>query len=93
MNFLRSFLASLLAVIVGFLVAIPLIFIVLTGIFASLGQKEEVTVNPGSVIHMKLNSPIVENQEPSPFDFNFGVFWSTDLQHGTLPNHRKHRKG
>ncbi len=71
MNFLRSFLASLLAVIVGFLVAIPLIFIVLTGIFASLGQKEEVTVNPGSVIHMKLNSPIVENQEPSPFDFNF----------------------
>ncbi|MEO0897051.1 MAG: signal peptide peptidase SppA [Bacteroidota bacterium] len=72
MNFLKSFLASLLAVIVGFLVAIPLIFIVLGGIVASVGQPKEVTVAPASVLQIKLNNPIVENVESSPFDFDFG---------------------
>lgn len=71
MNFLRSFLASLLAIVVGFLVAIPLIFIVVGGIFASVGKKEAVVVSPGSVLELKLNQPIVENVEESPFDFNF----------------------
>lgn len=71
MNFLRSFLASLLAIVVGFLVAIPLIFIVVGGIVASAGKKEAVVVSPGTVLEIKLNKPIVENVEESPFDFDF----------------------
>ncbi|MCI4670186.1 MAG: signal peptide peptidase SppA [Bacteroidia bacterium] len=85
MNFLRSFLASLLAIVVGFLVAIPLMFIVIGGIIASAGKQEAVVVSPGTVLEIKLNKPIVENAEDSPFDFDFdelGAFGSSSSNMG-----------
>ncbi|MEO0582880.1 MAG: signal peptide peptidase SppA [Bacteroidota bacterium] len=73
MKFFQSFLASLLAVIVGILVGIPLIFIVLGGILAGIASGgDDVTVPSESVLHMKLEAPIVEHTSTNPFDDLFG---------------------
>ncbi|MEL6133250.1 MAG: signal peptide peptidase SppA, partial [Bacteroidota bacterium] len=73
MKFFQSFLASLLAVVVGLLIAIPLIFIVVGGIFAGIASSgEDVVVPSESVLHMKLEAPIVEYASTNPFDDLFG---------------------
>ena len=75
MNFFKSFFASFLAVIVAFLIGIPFLFIIIGGIFSAIGSSNEVVaVNPKTVLHLKLNTPIVENAAIEPVDFNFDKF-------------------
>ena len=78
MNFFKSFAASFLAVVVAFLIGIPLLFIVIGGIFASIGSsQEQVQVAQGTVIKMTLSGPISETSDQNPIDIDlsdlFGV--------------------
>jgi len=54
MNFLRNLLAS----IIGFFIAIFLLFILLIGIGALMGSGDEVVVKPDSVLELDLTLPI-----------------------------------
>lgn len=70
MQFTRTFFASFLAVIAALVIAIPILFMLVGGIVASFSQQEEVAIPSGSILHMKLSSPIVENAGEEPFDFD-----------------------
>jgi len=70
MNFLKSFLASFLAVVAAILIGLPLLFVFLAGIAASFSSTPEVSVPSQSVLEMKLNGPIVENASPESTPFN-----------------------
>jgi len=56
MKFLRNFFAALLALIVFSGIGMLFFF----GLVAVLGASEEVTVSENSILHLKLNRPIVE---------------------------------
>lgn len=70
MSFFKAFFASLLAFVVGSLVLVFLFFIIIVGI-AAMGSAGSGTAIPsGSILHLELNSEIVENAavDPSGFD-------------------------
>lgn len=70
MKFLRTFFASFLAVIAALLIGLPIIFMILGGILASIGQSSEtVTARPHSVLQVRLDAPIVENASTKPVPF------------------------
>jgi len=72
MNFSKTYLASLLAIVTGIIVIIPIMFIALTGWFASMASSQEVVpVKNSSVLQISLNSQIVENAAPDPLNFDF----------------------
>lgn len=62
MNFLRNFLASLLALVVFTIGG----FLFFTLMISALGQEEAVTVKENSVLHLKLNKPIQEYEFEDP---------------------------
>ena len=63
MKFLRSFLASLLALVVFFFVG----FFFFAGIIASLDKEDDVTVNENSILHINLNRPLADRSFTDPF--------------------------
>jgi len=73
---MKQFFKFMFASMVGVLLAIAILFMFLMGIMASvatLAQREEVTIKPNTVLHLKLNENIVDRREETPFeDFNFG---------------------
>jgi protease-4 len=69
MNFVRTFLASLLALTV-FTVLSFLMFII---VLIALGSEEKVTVTSNSILHLKLDAQITEQHVESPFG-NLPVF-------------------
>lgn len=72
MKFFKVFFASFLAVITAVIIGLPILFMIIGGIFASIGNSNEpVSVAPGTVLKMQLKGAIVENAQPEPFDFDF----------------------
>jgi len=71
MSFGKSFLASLLAFIVGIIVVFFLFFLVIGIIVAASGSQDTVEVKSDTILHIKLNSQIVENAAVDPLDFDF----------------------
>lgn len=63
MNFFKSFLAALLALTVFTVVS----FLLMIGILASLGSEEKVVVSNNSVLHLKLDAEITEQEVENPF--------------------------
>ena len=75
MNFSKTYLASLLAIVTGIIVIIPIMFIALTGWFASLASSQEVVpVKNNSVLQISLSGQIVENAAPDPLNFDLEKF-------------------
>ena len=62
MNFLRSFLACLLALVIFSL----LVFFVFAGLIGSLASEKEVVIANNSVLHLKLDGPVTEMQREDP---------------------------
>lgn len=81
-QFFKSFLGSLLGVFVAGIIVIILFFVMLIGTMAGGAsmfgkQDKESKVKDNSVLHIKLNKPIVERTSDNPFDnFDFGSFSS-----------------
>ena len=73
MNFFRSFLASLLALLVGMFFLIPILFLVVGGLIASLGNSQgPVEVRPQTVLHLRLDTPIYEQSPQDPIGLDLG---------------------
>lgn len=69
MSFLRSFFASLLALVVFSIGG----FFMLAGIVSALDQEEAVDVEANSVLHINLNRPLADRSFNDPFsDLGFG---------------------
>lgn len=69
MNFFKTFLASCLGSLLAFLVLCGLGFFLLIGMVASFSDsKDQVIVKNQSVLHLKLNGPITENEIEDPFE-------------------------
>lgn len=69
MNFIKTFFASCL----GSLVALGLIIVLIIGSFTAMisglsGDDRKVTVEENSVLHLKLNVPITENEVENPLE-------------------------
>ncbi|RMG63543.1 MAG: hypothetical protein D6722_17550, partial [Bacteroidetes bacterium] len=75
MRFFRSFLASLLAFLVGMLILIPVLFLLLGGLIAALGGGAQVVeVQPHSILHIKLESPVYEYEPEGPSGIDLSRF-------------------
>ncbi len=74
MSFGKSFLASLLAFFVALVLLFFFFFIIIGVIISTSGNQDKVEVKPHTILHIKLNSPIVENASPEQLDFDFGKF-------------------
>ena len=61
------FLRNVLATLVGLILFFGLIFAIFGGIIAAATQEPEVEVKENSVLHLKLNKPIVERKMDDPF--------------------------
>ena len=73
MNFFKTFAASFLAVVIALVIGIPLLFIVIGGIVASIGSsQDQVQVKQGTIIKMTLSSPISETEDQNPIDLDLG---------------------
>lgn len=69
MNFLKAFLAALLALFVFSFLGL----IILIGIAASAGSSKEAPVPDNAILHLKLNGPIVENAPVNPDDIELDL--------------------
>ncbi len=76
-QFFKMMLASMAGMFVMIIVGIILFFVVLIGVFAGIGDKEEVEVKPNSVLKLDLAYSIPERTIENPFE-NFSPF-STDF--------------
>ncbi|MBK7650940.1 MAG: hypothetical protein IPJ20_09600 [Flammeovirgaceae bacterium] len=69
MNFFKTFLASCLGSLLAFIVLIGLIIFSVTAIVSSLSNGDSQTViKENSVLHLKLDVPITENEIENPFE-------------------------
>lgn len=69
MNFFKTFLASCLGSLLAFVVLCILGFMLLLGTVASLSDSnEQVIIKDKSVLHLKLDGPITENEIEDPFE-------------------------
>ncbi|MBX2916143.1 MAG: signal peptide peptidase SppA [Cyclobacteriaceae bacterium] len=69
MNFFKTFLASCLGSIIAFIVLGGIMFLLLLGMVASFSNSsEQVIVKNQSVLHLKLDGPISENEAEDPFE-------------------------
>lgn len=64
MNFLRN----LLATVVGLFIFTFLCFLILIGIVSVASSEEEVTLSDASILHLKINGPIIERKSEDPFE-------------------------
>lgn len=73
---MKQFFKFMFASMVGVFLVFVIMFFLLMGVLASvaaLAQRQEVTIKPNTVLHLKLNEQIVDRSEENPFeDFNFG---------------------
>ena len=67
MNFLKTFLAALLAVVAGSVVSFFFWLIVLIGIAASMGSSTPVKVAPGSILKIDLAETVTDAPATNPF--------------------------
>ncbi|MEM7371282.1 MAG: signal peptide peptidase SppA [Bacteroidota bacterium] len=73
MNFLKTFAASFIAVITAIVIGIPIIFIVIGGIFASIGSsQDQVEVKSGTILKMSLSGVITETETGNPIELDLG---------------------
>lgn len=76
MNFIKVFFANLMAIMVALILFTILSVVALIGLVATSSSKsDKAPIIRNSVLHINLDRPIVENEEPDPFDFNFGSFF------------------
>jgi protease IV len=69
MNFFKTFLASCLGSLIAFIVLLVLGFLLLIGLAASLSDNnQQVVIKDKSVLHLKLDGPISENEVEDPFE-------------------------
>ncbi|MBX2894500.1 MAG: signal peptide peptidase SppA [Cyclobacteriaceae bacterium] len=69
MNFFKTFLASCLGSLIALIVLVGIVFILLVGMVASISNSnEQVIVKNQSVLHLKLDGPITENEVEDPFE-------------------------
>jgi protease IV len=71
---MKSFFKFLLASILGVLIGMMLVFFVMLGVIGVMisSADKPVDVKPGTVLHMKLDQPIVDRSSKNPFDgFDF----------------------
>jgi protease IV len=75
MNFFKIFFASLLASVVGFFVIVFFGFVFIIALAAGMSSKEDVKVEPNTVLHLNLDYMIKEKTSADPFeDFDFSSF-------------------
>lgn len=75
MGFFKTFFAALLAGIVGFFLIIFISFLLIVGIAAGVSSKDEVKVEPNSVLHIDLDYLIADKTSSNPFEnFDFSTF-------------------
>ncbi|GAB4423914.1 MAG: signal peptide peptidase SppA [Bacteroidia bacterium] len=73
MQFFRTFLAGLLALLVGTFTVLPLTLLVLAGVAAAIGGgAEQTVVKPQTILEVTLNGEIVEHTGQDPLKLNFG---------------------
>lgn len=73
MNFFKTFAASFIAVITAVIIGIPLLLIVIGGIFASIGSsQDDVQVKSGTILKMSLTGTITETDTGNPIELDLG---------------------
>ncbi len=73
---MKEFFKYLLATVIGIILVNAIIFLIFLGLFASLSTVERPeTINPNSILHLKLDYDIAERTDDNPFkgfsSFNF----------------------
>ena len=63
-----KFLRNLLATLVGLFIFTFLCFVILIGIASALSTTEKVVIAEGSVLHLKIDRPIVERKSDDPLE-------------------------
>jgi protease IV len=76
MNFLKNVFASMLGTFLAFLLAAVLFVVIIAALIGSASNTEHVEVKNNSVLHLKLDSPIVDRGSESDFNFNTTTFES-----------------
>ena len=83
---MKSFLKSVLAAMIGVLLASIVGFFLFIGLIAALvssGDNKEVKVKDGSVLHIQLSEKVTERTSKNPFDnFDLGSLSSKKSQPG-----------
>ena len=81
-SFLKSVLAAMLGVLLASIVGFFL-FIALIAAIVSSGDSKEVTVKDGTVLHIQLSEKVIERTSKNPFDnFDIGSLSSKKNQPG-----------
>ncbi len=67
---MKSFFRNLLASVLGVMIAFFLIFLIMMGVVGSLVSSQETVFNPkkNSILHLKMDVPIIDRAQKSPFD-------------------------
>ncbi|WP_207427275.1 signal peptide peptidase SppA [Pedobacter sp. SYSU D00535] len=65
-QFLKMVLASVVGIVVSFLVLIVITAVIIGAVVSKAGN-DQVEVKPGSILHVKLDYPVVERTSKSPF--------------------------
>lgn len=69
MNFFKAFMASCLGSLVAFVILLVLMFFFITALVSGLSNDDDVTkVKDNSVLHLKLDVPITENDTEDPLE-------------------------
>ncbi|MCW5911779.1 MAG: signal peptide peptidase SppA [Cyclobacteriaceae bacterium] len=69
MNFFKTLLASCLGSLIAFIVLCVVGFFILIGMIASISDSnQQVIVKDQSILHLKLDGPITENEAEDPFE-------------------------
>src|SRR5690554_8223728 len=63
-----KFLRNLLATIVGLFIFTFLCFLLFVGIISVASSQEEVVLSDASILHLKMDRPIVERKSEDPFE-------------------------
>ena len=68
MNFFKTFFASCLGTLVALVALFALFFFAMVGLVSSASTDEKVVVKDNSVLHLKLNVPISQQETENPFE-------------------------
>jgi protease IV len=68
MNFFKTFFASCLGTLLALVALSILSFFVIIGLISSASSDQKVVVKDNSVLHLKLDVPITEQETENPFD-------------------------
>ncbi len=79
MNFLKTTLATMLGMFLFLIIASIPLFILIGILVSSASKKEEVKLKDNTILHLKLNKPILEREVEDPFE---GLPMFTGFQEG-----------